>query len=72
MGNMPVLRKDEKAKMKMKLGLLSREQIDAEMDALLEHYRVSKSQADITKTREILKRFGDVTDELAAMRDENR
>ena len=42
------------------------------MDALLEHYKVSKSQADISKTREILKRFGNVTDELAAMRDENR
>jgi hypothetical protein len=70
MGNMPMLRKDEKAK--VKLSLLSREQIDAEMDALLEHYKVSKSQADITKTREILKRFGNVTDELAAMRDENQ
>ena len=70
MGNTPVLRKDEKAK--LKLGLLNREQINAEMDALLEHYKVSKSQADISKTREILKRFGNVTDELAAMRDENR
>ena len=65
-----MLRKDEKAK--VKLGLLNREQINAEMDALLEHYKVSKSQADISKTREILKRFGNVTDELAAMRDENR
>lgn len=42
------------------------------MDTLLEHYKVSKSQADISKTREMLKRFGNVTDELAAMRDENR
>ena len=62
--------KDGRAK--IKLSLLSREQIDAEMDAPLEHYRVSKSQADITRTREVLKRFGNVTDELAAMRDENR
>lgn len=70
MGKMPVLLRKEKAK--SKLGLMSREQIDAEMDALLDHYKVSKSQADVGKTREILKRFGSVTDELAAMRDMNR
>jgi hypothetical protein len=72
MGNMPVLRKEEKEKVKLGLGVLSRDQIDAEMDALLMHYKVNKSQADVATTRKILKRFGKVTDELAAMRDENR
>jgi len=65
-----LLRKDEKSK--VNLGFVSREQINAEMDALLKHYGADKSQADLDKTRKILKRFGNVTDELAAMRDDNR
>lgn len=68
---MPLLfRKDEKSK--VDLGFISREQIDAEMDALLKHYGAKRSQANLDKTRKILKRFGSVNDELAAMRDENR
>lgn len=65
-----LLRKDEKARVDM--NFVSDEQIDAEMDMLLKHYGANKSQADPDKTRKILKRFGSVTDELAAMRDENR
>ena len=65
-----LLRKDEKSK--VDLGFVSREQINAEMDALLKHYGADKSQADLDNTRKILKRFGNVTDELAAMRDDNR
>lgn len=42
------------------------------MDELLRHYGANKSQANLDKTRKILKRFGNVTDELVAMRDENR
>lgn len=64
-----LLRKDEK---KMDLGFVSKEQVNKDMDALLKHYGAEKSQADLGKTRKILKRFGSVTDELAAMRDENR
>ncbi len=65
-----LLRKDEKSK--VKLSFVSREQVDAEMDELLRHYGANKSQANLDKTRKILKRFGNVTDELVAMRDENR
>jgi len=72
MANMPVLRKEEKEKIKLGLGVLSRKQVNAEMDALLAHYKANKSQADIAKTRKILKRYGKVTVELAAIRDENR
>lgn len=68
---MPVLlRKAEKSR--IKLSFLSREQIDTEMDALLKHYGAKRSQANLDKTRKILKRFGSVNDELVAMRDENR
>lgn len=42
------------------------------MDELLRRYGANKSQANLDKTRTILKRFGNVTDELVAMRDENR
>lgn len=70
MGVPLLLRKDEKSK--VNLGFVSREQINAEMDALLKHYGADKSQADLDNTRKILKRFGNVTDELAAMRDDNR
>jgi hypothetical protein len=63
-------RKNEKSK--INLGFLSREQIDIEMNALLEQYGATRSQADLDQTRNILKRFGAINDELAAMRDENR
>lgn len=70
-GNLPVLlRKEEKNK--IKLGFIEREQINAEMDDLLKHYGANKSQANLDKTRTILKRFGSINDELAAMRDDNR
>lgn len=65
-----LLRKDEKSK--INLGFVSREQIDMEMDALLEQYGATRSQANMDKTRKILKRFGAINDELAAMRDDNR
>lgn len=67
-----LLRKEEKTKVKMELGFLSQQQIKTEMDALLKHYGAKSSQANLDKTRKILKRFGNVTDEVAAMRDENR
>lgn len=68
---MPVLlRKDEKGADDLKF--ISQAQIDSEMDALLEHYGAIKSQADLYKTRKTLKRFGSVTEELAAMREEKR
>jgi hypothetical protein len=65
-----LLRKDEKSK--INLGFVSREQINIEMNALLKQYGATRSQADLDKTRKILKRFGAINDELAAMRDENR
>lgn len=65
-----LLRKDEKAN--IKLNFMSGKQIGTEMDALLKHYGANKSQANLDKTRTILKRFGSVNDELVAMRDENR
>lgn len=65
-----LLRKEEKNK--IKLGFIEREQINAEMDDLLKHYGANKSQANLDKTRTILKRFGSINDELAAMRDDNR
>lgn len=65
-----LLRKNEKSK--MELDFLSKGQMNKDMDALLQHYKADKSQASLDKTRRILKRFGSVTDELAAMRDENR
>jgi hypothetical protein len=65
-----LLRKDEKTNVDM--NFVSEEQMEAEMDMLLKHYGAKKSQADLDKTRKILKRFGSVTHELAAMRDENR
>lgn len=65
-----LLRKDEKNR--MNLGFISSQQIDAEMDALLKHYGANKSQANLDQTRKILRRFGNVTDELSQMRDENR
>jgi hypothetical protein len=65
-----LLRKDEKSK--INLGFVSHKQIDIEMDALLEQYGATRSQANMNKTRKILKRFGAINDELAAMRDENR
>jgi hypothetical protein len=65
-----LLRKDKKSK--VKLGFVSPKQINTDMDALLKHYGAKKSQANLDKTRKILKRFGSVNDELVAMRDENR
>lgn len=65
-----LLRKDEKTKVKS--DFLSREQINTEMNELLKHYGAKRSQANLDKTRKILKRFGSVNDELTAMRDENR
>jgi hypothetical protein len=65
-----LLRKDEKSK--INLGFVSREQINIEMNALLKQYGATRSQADLDQTRKILKRFGAINDELAAMRDENR
>jgi len=65
-----LLRKDEKTK--VKLEFLSPEQINTEMDELLKHYGAKRSQANLDKTREVLKRFGSGNDELIAMRDETR
>ncbi|MGI0013897.1 MAG: hypothetical protein ACREBU_10720 [Nitrososphaera sp.] len=58
--------------MKANLRFVDRKQINTEMDELLKHYGANKSQANLDKTRTILKRFGSVNDELVAMRDENR
>ena len=68
---MPILlRKDETTSFKE--NFVSPEQIRDEMDALLAHYGAKRSQANLDKTRRILERFGNVTGELGAMRDENR
>ena len=67
-----LLRKEDKTRIKLDLDFLSKEQIADEISDLLNHYEADKSQADLNNTRRILKRFGDVTDELAAMREENR
>jgi hypothetical protein len=56
----------------MKENFVDAKQINKDMDSLLEHYGAKRSQANLDKTRRILKRFGNVTDELSAMRDENR
>ncbi|HEX7032451.1 MAG TPA: hypothetical protein VF172_05575 [Nitrososphaera sp.] len=73
MGKMPLLlRKDEKIKVQENLNFISQEQLEADMNELLKHYGANKSQANLSKTRAILRRFGNVTDELAAMREENR
>ena len=65
-----LLRGDEEARVDR--NFVTGEQICAEMDMLLKHYGANKSQADLDRTRKILKRFGSITDELAVMRDENR
>lgn len=65
-----MLRKEEKAK--VKLDFVSSEQIKTDMEALLKHYGAKRSQANLDKTRKILKRFSTANDELVAMRDENR
>jgi hypothetical protein len=58
--------------MKGNLNFVSQEQLDADMRELLQHYGANESQANLDKTRKILKRFGTVNEELVAMRDENR
>lgn len=68
---MPVLLKKDEKVMK-DIGFISSNQIDSEMDALLKHYGAERSQANLSKARKILKRFGNVTEEVSAMRDENR
>ncbi len=71
----PVLLSNEeksKFKLNLKLNFVNQKQIHSEMNDLLKHYGANKSQADLAKTHSILKRFGNITDELAAMRDENR
>jgi hypothetical protein len=72
-GKLPVLlRKEDKFNMKGNLNFVSQEQLDADMRELLQHYGANESQANLDKTRKILKRFGTVNEELVAMRDENR
>jgi hypothetical protein len=64
------LRKEEKSN--ISFGFVSREQIKAEMDALLKQYDARNLKPDLDKTRQILKRFGSINNELSVMRDENR
>ncbi len=71
-GKPSLLRKEDKINVKADLSFVSQEQLDADMKELLQHYGANKSQANLDKTRKILKRFGTVNEELVAMRDENR
>lgn len=55
-----------------KLDFVSHEQLVSEMDELLKYYGADKSQANLERTRKILSRFIPISDEVSAMREENR
>ena len=42
------------------------------MSELLKYYGADKSQANLERTRKILSRFTPISDEVSAMREENR
>jgi hypothetical protein len=62
----------KKDKEKIKLDFVSHEQLVSEMAELLKHYGADKSQANLERTRKILSRFVPISDEVSAMREENR
>jgi len=55
-----------------KLEYISSKEIADEMAALRKHFGVTESKADIQATRKILSKTTSITDELSAMRDDNR
>lgn len=61
-----------KEKKSMKIDFLTHEQLVLEMNELLKHYKTDMSNADLDKTRKILRRKTSLNDELSEMREENR
>jgi len=61
-----------KEKKTMKINYLTHEQLAHEMNELLKHYKTDMSNADLDKTRKILRKTTSLNDELSEMREENR